>query len=321
MTPHPNPLDSARLSSTLARSGGRRWTARISHRQQEVLWAYLMLAPTIIGLFIFILGPALASIALAFVNTNFITGFEWVGLDNFSELFSDTTFWISAENTVIYVVGHVVPTVLIGLGFAIALNQRIRGLPFFRTLFFLPVVTPIVSSSLVWAWAYETEFGVFNYFLRSVGLNPVSWLNDSSTALMSIIIWSIWAGVGYPIILLLAGLQGVPSEQVEASKLDGAGPWQTFRFVVFPAISPTVFFVVVLLVVGSFQVFTQTFVMTNGGPGYSTYTIVMYLYKSGWNAFRFGYASAVAVVLFLVLALVTYVQFRLQNRWVHYEHS
>lgn len=303
-------------------SAERGWGfSRLSHRRQEVVWAYFFLAPTILGLFLFILGPAIASLVLAFVSTNFITGFEWVGFANFAELFSDGTFWISVANTVEYAIGNVVPAVIIGLGIAIALNQQIRGVSFFRTLYFLPVVTPIVSSSLIWAWAYESHFGVFNYFLRLVGLHPIPWLTDTSWALPSIIVWSIWAGIGYPVILFLAGLQSVPRELVEAAKLDGANPWQSFRHITFPAISPATFFIVILLVIGAFQVFTQTYVMTDGGPGYSTYTIVMYLYVMGWNNFRFGYASAVALVLFVILAVITLLQFTLQKYWVHYEYD
>jgi ABC-type sugar transport system permease subunit len=302
-------------------TGQRRGPLRLSYRQQEVVWGYLFMAPTIVGLLVFVFGPALASIALALFSTNFITQFEFVGLANFGELFADETFWISARNTILYVVAHVVPTVALGLGFASVLNQPIRGRALFRTLYFIPVVCPIVSTSLIWSWAYETEFGVFNYFLRSAGLPPIHWLTDSSMALWSIIIWSVWAGIGYPIVLFLAALQGVSRELVEASKLDGAGVWQTFRHVTFPAISPATFFIVVLLIVGSFQVFTQTYVMTKGGPGYSTYTIVMYLYTIGWQNFRFGYASAVAVVLFVILSAVTYLQFKVQRHWVHYEHG
>jgi multiple sugar transport system permease protein len=295
--------------------------SRLSHRSQEVIWGYLFLAPTIIGLIVFVFGPALVSIMLAFVSTNFITEFRFVGVQNFVELFKDDAFWISTGNTVYYVVGHMVPTVALGLFFASMLNQQIRGRAFWRTLFFIPVVCPIVSTSLIWSWLYETQFGVFNFLLRSAGLPPIHWLTDSSWAMRSIIIWSIWAGLGYPIVLFLAALQGVSRDLIEASKLDGAGPWQTFRHITFPAISPATFFVVVLLVVGSFQVFTQTFVMTNGGPGYATHTIVMYLYKMGWTSFRYGYASAVAVVLFVILSAVTFIQFRIQRHWVHYEHN
>ncbi len=313
----PNPANELPIDpeSVIQRAG----RIRLSYRRQEVLWAYVFLAPTIIGLVVFILGPAIASLLLAFVSTNFINEFRFVGLQNLSELFGDDVFWISAGNTVFYVVAHVVPTVILGLILASVLNQPIRGRPLFRTLYFIPVVCPIVSTSLIWSWLYETEFGVFNYFLRSAGLPPIHWLTDSSWAMRSIVIWSIWSGVGYPVVLFLAALQGVSRELVEASKLDGAGPWQSFRHVTFPAISPATFLVVVLLVIGSFQVFTQTFVMTNGGPGYATHTLVMYLYKMGWNAFRFGYASAVAVVLFVIISVVTLVQFRVQKRWVHYE--
>jgi len=298
-----------------------RGLSRLSHRRQEAVWAYVMLAPTIIGLVLFILGPFLASLALAFVSTNFITGYKWVGLGNFAELFGNETFWTSMWNTAEYVIGHVVPTVALGLGLALALNQRIRGLSFFRTLFFLPVVTPTVSSALVWAWAYQTEFGVFNFILRSIGLTPVPWLTSSAWAMPSVITWSVWAAVGYPIILFLAALQGVPRELIEAAKLDGAGSWQTFRHITFPAVSPATFLIVILLIIGAAQVFTQVYVMTHGGPGYSTYTMVFILYVFGWNNFRFGYASAVAVVLFAILAVLTFVQFRLQRRWVHYEYD
>jgi ABC-type sugar transport system permease subunit len=294
--------------------------SRLGYRQQEVLWAYAFLLPTIVGLVVFTVGPAIVSLALAFVNTNLITTFRFVGLANFTELLSDDRFWTSFTNTVVYVVGHIVPTVALALGFAVALNQPIRGRGFFRTVYYLPVVAPVVSTSLVWAWAYQTEFGVFNFFLRSLGLPAVPWLSSSAWSMTSVIIWSIWASVGYPIILYLAALQAVPPEIVEAAKLDGAGAWQTFRFITWSAISPTTFFIVILQFISAFQVFSQMYVMTQGGPGYSTYTIVMYLYYMGWDSFRFGYASAVAVVLFVILAIVTYTQFVVQSRWVYYEH-
>src|SRR5258708_16865188 len=165
------PTPTARPTAIRQAAVRRRFT--LSHRHQEVLWAYLLLAPTLIGLFAFTLGPAVASIGLAFLSTNFITQTQWVGLGNFVELFSDTTFWISTQNTFVYVLGHLGPTVVIALALAIALNQPIRGRAFFRTVYFLPVVTPVVSTTLVWAWAYQTEFGVFNYFLRQLGFDPI----------------------------------------------------------------------------------------------------------------------------------------------------
>jgi ABC-type sugar transport system permease subunit len=294
---------------------------RLTYRHQEELWGYLFLAPTIIGLLAFTLGPALASIALAFFSTNFVTDTHWVGLGNFQEMLGDSTFWTSVRNTLVYVGGHIVPTVLLSMGLAVALNQPIRARSFFRTLYFLPIVAPVVATTLVWAWAYHSEFGIFNYIVRLLGFDAIPWLTDSSWALPSVIIWSIWAGLGYSVILFLAALQNVPREQVEASKLDGASAWQTFRYITFAAISPTTFFVVVLQFIGSFQVFTEMYVMTQGGPGYSTYTVIYYLYLTGWNAFRYGYASAVAVFLFVVLATITFLQFRIQSRWVHYEHD
>lgn len=310
--PRPATLASAERTGSLA---------HLTYTQQEIIWAYFFLAPTIIGLAAFTLGPALASLVLAFFATNFITQMEMVGLSNFLELLTDDVFWISLGNTLVYVVGHIAPTVVLALALAIVLNQPIRGRSIFRTIYFLPVVAPVVSTSLVWAWAYQTEFGVFNFFLKSLGLPAAPWLTSSSWAMLSVIIWSVWASIGYPIIIYLAALQNVPREQIEASKLDGAGAWQTFRYVTFPAISPTTFFIVVLQFIGAFQVFTQMYVMTQGGPGYATYTIVMYLYYRAWDSFRFGYASAVAVMLFIILALVTLVQFRLQKEWVYYEHD
>jgi multiple sugar transport system permease protein len=294
---------------------------RLTYRHQEELWGYFFLAPTIIGLLAFTLGPALASIVLAFFSTNFITDTHWVGTGNFQEMLGNSTFWTSVRNTLVYAVGHIVPTVFLSMGLAIALNQPIRGRSFFRTLYFLPIVAPVVATSLVWAWAYHSEFGIFNYFVRLLGFNAIPWLTDSSWALPSVIIWSIWAGLGYSVILFLAALQNVSRDQVEASKLDGASDWQTFRYITFAAISPTTFFVVVLQIIGSFQVFTEVYVMTQGGPGYSTYTVIYYLFLTGWNAFRFGYASAVAVFLFVVLATITFIQFKVQRRWVHYEHD
>jgi len=305
-------------AAQIARQGTvRLWLSRLVN--SDAVAGYVLLLPTIAGLLLFSLGPVVASALLSFTRWDGLSAPVWTGTENYQLLLSDPVFWTALRNTALYTVGSVVPSIALALLLAIAVNQKIRGVVFFRTLFFLPVVSPPVAIAILWGWLYNPQYGLINAVLDRLGLPLGQWLADPSTALPSIMILSIWNSLGYNMVLFLAGLQGIPQEMYEAATIDGAGAWARFRHVTLPLLSPTTFFVLVLAMIGAFQLFDYVFIMTQGGPMYSTLSIVLYIYQMAFQNFKLGYASSLAYVLFVIIALVTFVQFRLQRRWVHYE--
>jgi multiple sugar transport system permease protein len=207
----------------------------------------------------------------------------------------------------------------LALLFAVALNQRIRGIVFYRTAYFLPVISSTVAISLIWEWLYEPQYGLLNYVLGFLGIHGIQWLGDPNTAMPSIMIVSIWRDLGFNMVIFLAGLQAVPQELHEAAAIDGAGSFERFRFVTLPMLSPTIFFVIVLSIIGSFKVFDQAYVMTQGGPLNATTTVVYYIFTQAFQWFHMGYAAALGYVLFAIILAFTLLQFKLQRSWVHYE--
>jgi multiple sugar transport system permease protein len=285
----------------------------------DAIAGYVLLLPTIIGLLLFSLGPVVASALLSFTSWDGLTPPVWTGTQNYSLLFSDPLFWTALRNTVEYTVGSVVPSIVLSLLLALAVNQKVRGVVFFRTLFFLPVISPPVAIAILWGWLYNAQYGIIDMVLNDLGIAPVQWLSEPSTALPAIMIMSIWSGLGYNMILFLAGLQGIPQELYEAARIDGANRWALFRHVTVPLLSPTTFFILILSMISAFQLFDYAYIMTSGGPNYATLSIVLYIYQMAFQNFKMGYASALAYVLFVIIAVVTFIQFRLQRRWVHYE--
>ncbi len=286
---------------------------------RDAAWAHLMLLPTYIGLFGLVLGPVVAGLVISFFRWDIVTPPEFIGLENYTTLLHDELFWKTMRNTLYYVVGSIPPGVVLALVLAIALNQPLRGRVIFRTVYFLPVVSSTVAIAVLWGVIYNTEVGLLNYLLTLVGLPKVPWISSETWAMPSIIIMSVWKGLGYNMILFLAGLQAIPEEYYEAANIDGAGAWRRFRDITLPLLSPTTFLVVILSVIGSFQVFEQTYILTGGGPSWSTLTIVLLIFFRGFQDFRMGYASAIAYVLFALVLAITLIQWRLQRRWVHYE--
>jgi multiple sugar transport system permease protein len=289
-----------------------------AQRRREVIEAYLYLVPTFVGLILFSLGAIIASVGISFTNWDVLRPPHWIGLGNYARLFSTALTWQIFGNT-LYYTGVIVPVgTALALGLALALNRGLRGIVLLRSLYFLPVISSTVAVSLVWGWLYNQQFGLINYLLSVVGITGPAWLADTRTAMPAVLIMSIWKGLGYNMVIFLAGLQGIPQELYEAAKIDGAGAWARFRYVTFPLVSPTTFFVVVLSTIAAFQVFDQTFVMTAGGPAYSTTTLALYIYQNAFQWFHMGYAAALSYVLFAAVAVVTLVQFRVQGRFVFY---
>ena len=286
-------------------------------RRNETIAGYLFLLPNFLGFLVFSLFPILASFALTLTDWNLIGERKFVGLDNFRRLLSDELFWKTARNTFYYTVAAVPAGVFIEFWLALLLNRQMRGVVFFRTIFFLPHVTLTVAIALVWAWIYHPELGLLNFGLSLVGIDGPRWLQSTAWAMPAVVIMSNWKGIGYAMLVFLAGLQAIPQDLVEAATVDGASWFQRLRHIVVPLLAPTTFFILVTSFIGAMQAFDQFYVMTQGGPAYSTTTLVMYVFQNGFQWFRMGYAATVAVALFACIFAVTALQWRFGQAWVY----
>ncbi|WP_413724065.1 carbohydrate ABC transporter permease [Sodalis sp. RH16] len=293
-----------------SRIGARR-SKSITRRQW--FWPAVFLAPALVGFCAFTLFPAVASLALSFTSWNLNTLPKWIGLDNYVKMVSDPTaikvFW----NTVYFTVVTVPVLLVIPLLLAIALNQKIAGVRFFRAAYFLPVISSMVAMSMVWQWMYNADFGLINYCLDLVGINGPKWMTDERWAMPAVMITSIWKSIGFNMMLFLAGLQGISSSYYEAAEIDGANVFQKFWNITLPSLRPTTLFVTVITIINSFQVFDQVMVMTGGGPNRSSSVLVHYIYQNGFQFYRMGYASALGWALTIFVLILTLVQFRLNK--------
>jgi multiple sugar transport system permease protein len=289
----------------------------LTNSRRETLAALGFLAPGLIAFLAFSLGPATYSLFVGFTKWNGLSAPVWVGLRNYVELAGDPLFRTAVRNTAAFTALFVILVGITSTGLAVLLNRKAFGTSVVRFLWFLPIVTDMVSVSLVWTWIYHFRFGVLNYLLGLVGLPPQAWLGDKNLALISLVILSVWRWTGYYAIIILAGLQGVPNDLYEAARIDGANRWQSFTRITLPLISPAIFFVIVIAMMSSFQVFEQMWVMTRGGPEDATISIAMFLYIEGFQFLNMGYASAVAWVLFLIIFALTVLNWRLRGHWVH----
>ena len=283
-------------------------------------WAYLFVAPPVLGFLFFSLGPMIASLYLSFTEYDILTPPRWVGLSNYSRMvgsdpFLAQTLW----NTLVYFIG--IPLgIVVSLLLAMAVNRKVPGQEFFRTALFLPSVCSAVALAMLWKWLYNSDYGLINTYLQQLGVaHPPSWLGDPRWVKPALIFLGVWTTAGYNMLLFLAALQNVPKHLLEAAELDGATAWETFWNVTWPVISPTTFFIVVMGVIGGFQNFDLVYIATRGGPEYASATYMIYLYQNGFQYYRMGYASALAWVLTAVILVVTWMQFKLSERWVHYE--
>jgi multiple sugar transport system permease protein len=279
---------------------------------------YGFLLPSFLLLLIFVFTPLFFSLYLSFHQWNVVyVNKPFVGLENFQSLLHDHQFWNALKNTAVYSL-HVPVGMAASLLVALLMNQKIRGVNFLRTLFFLPSVSSFVAIALVWQWMYHPQFGLANYLFSCLGLPPLNWLRDPATALLSIMLMSIWIGLGYQMVIFLAGLQNIPPELYEAARTDGANAWQRFWKITLPLLMPTTFFILVTSVIGSFQVFASIYVMTEGGPLHSTDVVVYHIYQNAWEFLKMGYASAMAWVLFIIIMIATWLQFKLVAKRVEY---
>jgi multiple sugar transport system permease protein len=285
----------------------------------ELIWVWVFLAPTLIGLLFGTLGPVLAAIGISFTDWDVITPPVFAGLDNYKKLVGDPTFSKALVNT-LYYVGLMVPiSTVLALLFAFLLNQKLRAVTWYRTAYFLPVVSSTVAVALVWSWIYAKDFGLLNFLLRQIGLDPIGWLSSIRWAMPAVIIMGVWGNLGAGIVIFLAGLQSIPETYYEAANVDGANGIQKFFRITVPLITPSLFFYFIITMIDAFQTFESIYIMTRGGPANSTTTIVYYIYRNGFRNFKMGYASSQAIVLFLVIMVLTLIYWKLQERWVVYD--
>lgn len=295
----------------------RRWHNTLKGR--ESLAFYLFVTPWLIGFLAFTIGPVIASFVLSLADYSIVTPPIFKGIDNYLDLFTeDRLFGLSLYNTGYYVVVFVPLQIVLSLILALLLNQKVRGLPIYRTLFYIPSIVPVVANSILWIWILQPQWGLLNFLLSLVGIKGPLWLSSVEWAKPSLIMMSLW-GSGGAMIIFLAGLQGIPQHLYEAAEIDGANRWRKFWNITVPLLTPTIFFVLVLGVIGSFQVFTQAYIMTGGGPADATLFYMLYLYRRAFVFHNMGYASAMAWILFLIIFVLTIIQFASARRWVYYE--
>lgn len=298
---------------------------RISAKSlREAIDAYGMLLPTILGLSLFFAFPLGYSLYLSFTNARLIGDTQFIGIDNYIRVFSDATFYQALWQTTLFSVGAMLLSTVPALILAVFLNEKLKGQAFFRALFFIPVVASVVATALLWKYLMNFDFGFVNYGLTLLGLPRVEWLTSPRWALLSAILVFAWKTVGYNMVIFLSGLQGISRQLYEASGLDGASRWQQFTKITVPMLSPTTFFVLVTTLINCLQIFDVPFALgwtrsNSAGPADSMLTVVINLYREGFVKFNMGYASSMAWVLTLMILLITWVQFRVSDRWVNYE--
>ena len=289
--------------------------------QSDHFWGWLFVAPTVFGLLAFSIGPIAAGFVISLTEWNIVGSPRWVGLANYRDLLTgETHFWTALRATSIYTICVIPLQMTVSLLIAAGLNQGHRFQTLYRTLFFLPAVCSVVAVALVWRVLFDYRTGLLNWLLKQVGFDAQPWLLSPRHAMTSVVLVSAWQGIGYPIVIWRAGLQGVPKDYSDAAKGDGAARLTVFRTITLPLLTPTTFFILIISTINSFQVFEQTYVLTpEGGPERAVYTLVYYIYDEAFRVFTMGRASAIGYVLFMIIMVLSLIQLRLQRRWVHYD--
>lgn len=302
-------------TSTLPRTRG------LSARAREALNGYLFISPWVLGFLIFVIGPMIGLIWLSFHRWDLIGDPRHVGWRNFERLFRDRLFLKSMEVTIIYGLGRVPLGIIVALGTALLLNnRRIKFIGIWRTIYYMPVVLPPVAISLVWMWIYNPRYGILNTMIQQfLGIPGPRWLDDAALVLPSLMVMAVWAAAGRNMIIYLSGLQGISNELYEASAIDGAGYWRQFFRITLPLLTPVIFFNLITGMIDTFKLFTQAYVMTEGGPRNQSLFFTYYLFQKGFMQYQMGYASAMAVVVFIIIMALTLLVFRWSKAWVFYE--
>ena len=291
----------------------KKFATDILNKQNIAAWLFIL--PAVVGTFIFIIIPVICSFGLSFAKWDLLNPIEFVGFANYSELFKDGLFYKILLNTVVFALSTSVLGVIIPLILAAILNSKIRGAEFYKTAYFLPFITPMVVVGIVWAWIFDPNIGLLNQLLHI----HINWLYDSKFAMPALIIVSVWKLIGYNMIIFLSSMSAISQCMFEAAKIDGANTFQTFKNVTVPLLSPTIFFVVIITAISSFQVFDLIYLMTQGGPFDSTNVLVYAIYKNAFEYFNVGKASAIAYVLFVIILVLTLIQWSLRKKLVYNE--
>jgi multiple sugar transport system permease protein len=299
--------------------GPRKTRGRFQQRR-DLRAGALFLLPSAILFLAFVAGPVIACFIFTFYQWDGLSSARFIGADNYRTLAHDQQVRTVLGNTLVFVIGDVAGKIAIGLFLAVTVTRYVhRALQtIFRSVIFFPVIVSGVAVGIIWVWLLNTSLGVVNYYLGYFGLPTVAWLDSSQYALPSLMIVDIWRNVGFSFVVFTAGIQGIPAQQYEAAEIDGAGEWAKLRWITLPLLSPTTYFLIVINLINAFQFFDLSYVMTQGGPGDASRTIVYYIYDTAFHFFRFGYGSTIALLLFLILAVLTFVQVRLSRRWVFY---
>ena len=277
--------------------------------------AKLFILPALLGTSLFIVIPVIFSFYLSFCNWDLLSDIKFVGLSNYVELFKTPQFGLILKNTFVFAISTAVISIIIPLILAAALNNKIRGTEFFKTAYFLPFITPMIVAAIIWEWIFDPNFGLLNYVLKL----HINWLYDTNFAMLALIIVSSWKMIGYNMVILLSGFSSINQSVYESAKIDGANPIQTFFRITLPLLSPTIFFVLIITTISSFQVFDLIYLMTQGGPMDSTNVLVYWIYKNAFEFFNIGEASAGAYILFLIILLLTIAQWKIRKKWVFNE--
>ena len=286
---------------------------------REYIAFYLFASPWLIGLLVFTIGPMVASLYLSFTDYAVIAPPRWVGLENYVHMFTDDPLvWQALRVTTMYSLGAIPLTLLMSFLVALLMHQRVYGVRVFRTIYYLPSVIAGVPVALLWMWILNPDFGLMNNFLRLFGVEGPKWLYSTTWVIPSFVLMSLWQ-IGVPMVVFLAGLQSIPMHLYEAVEIDGGGLWAKFRHITLPMMSPVILFVMIELIIDSFQTFTPAFLMTNGGPANASLFYGLYLYNNAFKWFKMGYASGLAWLMFLIILLLTGLVFRSSIRWVYYE--
>ncbi len=295
------------------------WRQMPPAERREALAGYVFISPWLLGFLLFTVGPMLFSLYISFTRWNIVGDPKWVGLANYERIFTvDKDFRQALLVTFKYAAIYLPISTIIGLAMAMALHLKLKGVSIFRTMLYLPYVVPGIAATLVWVWVLNGRFGLVNTILSWFGIDGPNWFADPNTALYGIVMISLW-GVGGSAVIYLAGLQNIPEHLYEAALVDGANGWQKFRFITIPMLSPTIFYLLIIGLIGVFQTFTSSFVATGGGPLKSTFFYMLYIYNKAWESLRMGYASALAWILFAIIMFITILVFRTSALWVHYE--
>ena len=308
-------IDQLRIKISHLKNGGV-----LSKKQKRNLVAYSFILPNFIGFTVFTLGPIIFAFILAFMKWDGNNPMQFVGIENFLKLTTDVRFIDAFKNTIIYSVFTVPLTLFIALGLAILLNQQVKGRNIFRTAIFFPYVASLVAVAAVWNMLFSPANGPVNMILASIGVavkDLPKWAADKDFAMMTVILFSVWKSMGYYMVIYLAGLQGISADLYEAASLDGANGRQKFRFITWPMLQPTTFFIVIILTINCFKVYDQVYMITQGGPGTSTLVLVYYIYETAFRTWDLGYASAIAIVLFILVLGITLIQFRGDKKYAN----